>query len=126
MPTVRFSPSVVALVAVGGALGSALRHLAVHSASGVPWEMLAVNVVGAVLAGFLVAGLDDHAHRARVLLPLAVVGVAGALTTFSGLVVDTVLLADAGRWGDAAQYGLASVVLGPIAAMCGMWLGGRR
>lgn len=126
MPIVRMTPSVLALVAVGGALGSAVRHLAVRSASDVPWEVLTVNVIGAALAGFLVVGVGVHAHRARVLLPFAVIGMAGALTTFSGLVVDTVLLADAGRWGRAAQYGIGSVVLGPIGAMCGMWLGGRR
>lgn len=124
MPT-SVTPSRILLVASGGLLGSAVRHLATRSSSGVPWEVLAVNLVGAVIAGFLVARVGAHAHRARVLLPFAVVGVAGALTTFSGLVVDTVVMVDAGAWSDAVRYAAVSVVLGPVAAVAGMWAGGR-
>lgn len=124
MPT-SATPGRILLIAAGGLLGSALRHLATRSSSGVPWQVLGVNLVGAVLAGFFVARVGTHAHRARVLLPFAVVGVAGALTTFSGLVVDTVVMMEAGAWFDAARYAGASVVMGPVAAFLGMWAGDR-
>jgi CrcB protein len=120
------TPSVLALVAVGGAVGSALRYFATGDSPGIPWAILAVNLAGAVVAGFIVGRIPVHSHRARVLLPLAVVGVAGALTTFSGLVLDTVLLIDAGHVSDAVRYAGASVVAGPVAAAGGLWAGGRR
>ena len=113
------------LVVAGGVVGAALRHLAAQNPSDIPWEVLAINLIGAAVAGWLVGRIRLHSHPARWLIPFAVVGAAGALTTFSGLVVDTLLLADAGRWAAAGIYSAASVVSGPIVAGVGLWLGGR-
>jgi len=110
-------------VVVGGLIGSTIRYLITRSADGVPWEVLVVNVCGAVLAGVLVGRIGRHAHESRVVIPFAVIGVAGALTTFSGFVVDTVLLADAGLTADAIRYATVSIVLGPLAAGLGLKLG---
>lgn len=126
MTPTSVTPARVGLVAVGALAGSGIRYLSTSHATGVPWAVLWVNLAGAVLAGYLVARVRRHAHHARVLLPLAVVGVAGALTTFSGVVVDGVLLADAGDWAAAVRYASASVVLGPIAAAAGIAAGRLR
>jgi CrcB protein len=115
----------LALVALGGLLGSFARHVATSGSGDVPWAVLWVNLAGALMAGVLVARVRRHATGSTVLLPLAVVGVAGALTTFSGLAVDTVLLIDAGQVGDALRYSLASLGLGPLVAGSGLWIGAR-
>lgn len=127
MPTSHaVTPARVGLVLLGGLLGSSVRHLAAGEASGVPWEVLAVNLIGAAIAGWLIASIGNHAHRARILVPVAVIGVAGALTTFGGMAVDVVLLADTGDWVGAAGYAAASILLGPVAAGCGILAGSRR
>lgn len=104
-------PPPLLLVALGGALGGLLRagvgRLWPHAPGTWGWATLTVNVVGAfcltVLLGLLARSPSD---RARLLLGT---GLLGAFTTFSGLVVDAVLLADAGRPGAAAAYVLVSV-----------------
>lgn len=115
----------LSLVVLGGLVGSWVRYLVAGDPGAVPWPVLWINLAGAALAGVLVARVRRHAHESRVLLPLAVVGVAGALTTFSGLVVDTVLLVDGGRVAAAAGYAGASLVLGPLVAAAGLTIGSR-
>ncbi len=114
------------LVVAGGMIGSMLRFLAAQDPGDVPWEVLGINLVGAVAAGWLVGRISHHSHRARWLVPFAVVGVTGALTTFSGLVVDVLSLVDAERWGETAIYAGASLLCGPVAAASGLHLGGRE
>lgn len=99
------------LVACGGALGGLLRagvlELWPHEPGAWGWATLAVNVSGAFALSALLGVLARRpSDRARLLLGT---GLLGALTTFSGLVVDAVLLADAGRPGAAAAYVLVSV-----------------
>jgi len=113
------------LVVAGGMVGSLIRYIATRNPGEVPWSVVAVNVAGAAAAGWLVGRIRRHSHQARWLVPLAVIGVAGALTTFSGMVVDSLLLADGGRWGDAVAYASVSVVGGPVAAIAGLRLGDR-
>ena len=98
-------------VAAGGAVGGLLRAAAVeligHEAGTWSWPVLAVNTVGAFALGALLTVLARRpSERVRLLVGT---GVLGALTTFSGLVVDAVLLADAGRPGTAVAYLLVSV-----------------
>lgn len=100
-----------AYVAAGGAVGGLLRAAAVAVAGAEPgawsWATLAVNAVGAfALAALLTVLARRPSERLRLLVGT---GVLGALTTFSGLVVDAVLLADAGRPLLAVAYLLASV-----------------
>lgn len=99
----------VLLVALGGAAGGLARAgagaLWPHGAGEWGWSTLAVNAAGAFLLGVLVA-------RGRT-SPLLTAGFCAALTTFSGLVLDAVLLADAGRPVAAGAYvlvGLASLL----------------
>lgn len=111
-----------AYVAAGGAVGGLLRAAAVelgaHEAGTWPWATLAVNAVGAfALAALLTVLARRPSERARLLLGT---GVLGAFTTFSGLVVDAVLLADAGRPGTAAGYLLVSVASLLAAAVLGV------
>jgi CrcB protein len=114
------------LVLLGGAIGSLLRHVAAGgSTDGVPWAVLWVNLLGALLAGVLVARVRHHAAGSRIVLPLAVVGLAGAFTTFGGLVVDTVVLLEVGDVQGAFAFATTSVLVGPLVAFIGMRAGAR-
>lgn len=111
-------PLRLALVAAGGAIGTAARlglGLLLPTATGIPWATLIANVLGAFLLGILAARLPGSSAR-RILLGT---GVLGGFTTYSALAVGTVQL-----WHDqpllAAGYALGSVVLGLAAAITGL------
>ena len=121
----------MALVAAGGALGTAVRAAltALPAADGRwPWATATVNLTGAFLLGLLLEGLartgpDDGRRRdARLLLGT---GVLGGYTTYSTLALDTVELAGAGVLGGAVLYAAGSVLLGLAAAAAGIATGAR-
>jgi fluoride exporter len=94
------------LVALGGALGSALRYLVANAAVAwmgltFPWGTLAVNLVGSFLIG-LVQSLAVESlvisEEARLFLAT---GVMGGLTTYSAFSYETVRLAETGAWPQA-------------------------
>jgi fluoride exporter len=87
-----YTPLSLALVALGGALGSVLRYAV--SVQGVlwfglhfPWGTLAVNVIGS--AGIGALGALPLPQEARLLL---ITGLLGGFTTFSALSLETQLL----------------------------------
>ncbi len=97
------------LVAAGGVAGALARAgtgaLLPHEPGAWAWSTLAVNAVGAaVLCALLARG---PSQRTRLLVGT---GALGGFTTFSGFVVDAVLMVDAGRAGVAGAYVLVSVV----------------
>ena len=103
----------VGLVAVGGAVGgllrAAARELLPSSPGDWPWSTLVVNGLGAfALAALLCVLARAPSERARLLLGT---GLLGALTTFSGLAVEAVLLVDTGRPAAAAAYVVVSVAV---------------
>jgi CrcB protein len=96
----------MALVALGGALGTVLRYLIATLAvawlgPAFPWGTLAVNLVGSFLIG-LVQSLAMESlvisEEARLFLST---GVMGGLTTYSAFSYETVRLAETGAWGSA-------------------------
>jgi len=101
-------------VALGGAIGSALRFLAV-AALGAPWAVAAVNVLGSFVMGGLFVVLANRPH----LSPLLMTGALGGFTTFSAFSLDTLKLWQAGQVGQAALYVGLSVGLSLIAVALG-------
>ncbi len=101
-------------VAIGGALGSVLRYLAV-STVGAPLATLAVNVAGSFAMGVLFIFLSNRMH----LSPLLMTGVLGGFTTFSAFSLDALKLWHAGQGGTALAYVAASVVLSLLAVALG-------
>lgn len=80
--------------------------------------MLAVNLAGCLLLGYLAAA----AWSARAQLPVSLglgTGFCGSLTTFSALTVDVADMARDGSWGYAAGYLAASVLGGVVLAVVG-------
>jgi CrcB protein len=105
------------LVAAGGAIGAAMRHLVNLGAlrwlgPGFPWGTLSVNVVGSLamglLTGWLTRRVGGSSDELRLLLAT---GVLGGFTTFSAFSLDVAMLWDRGDAGLAATYAAVSVLL---------------
>jgi CrcB protein len=103
------------LVAVGGAVGAALRYLLGHVGDHpgrLPWGTVVANLAGSFVLGVLV-GLEPGA-RPHALLAL---GFCGALTTWSAFSVQAHGLG----WRRGTL--LVAVTLPPAILLC--WLGSR-
>ncbi|MFH8987973.1 fluoride efflux transporter FluC [Streptomyces sp. NPDC017940] len=118
---------VLAVVAVGGALGAAARYGAAllwpTAAGRFPWTTFAVNVTGCAAIGVLmvlVTGTTEVTGRGPahpLLRPFLGTGVLGGFTTFSTYTVDVERLADAGH----VRTGLAYLALTLLAALAAVW-----
>ena len=118
--------SLLGLVMAGGALGAAGRHLVGgwmvrHAGDGLPWGTLAVNLVGSFAAGFLFAWLEGRGPSALYWRAFLMVGVLGALTTYSALMLELLMLGRTGRGG--AMFGYLALSLASGLAL--VWLGAR-
>ncbi len=118
--------SLLGLVMAGGALGAAGRHLVGgwmvrHAGDGLPWGTLAVNLVGSFAAGFLFAWLEGRGPSALYWRAFLMVGVLGALTTYSALMLELLMLGRTGRGGAMLGYLALSLVSG----LALVWLGAR-
>jgi CrcB protein len=104
--------------AAGGVLREAVRVLLPSQPGTWAWSVLVVNAAGAfALAALLTVLSRRPSERLRLLVGT---GLLGGLTTFSGLVVDAVLLAEAGPALAAAYVAVA------VATLLGAaWLGVR-
>lgn len=110
-------------VALGGALGSALRYLVNITlprlvGHGFPYATMTVNVVGSFLMGVLVVVLAMKGGTR--FAPFLMTGVLGGFTTFSAFSLDAATLWKAGEVTTAAGYVIGSVVLGLAALFAGM------
>jgi CrcB protein len=121
----RAEPSVLAAIALGGALGAPARYgLAqlVHVAPGsFPWATFATNVTGSFALGVVLALVLERFPPTRYLRPFVATGFLGAFTTYSTFAVETDLLVKDGRTAVALAYAAASVLAGVAAVWAGIW-----
>lgn len=115
---------IVAVVALGGGLGSVARYL-VSSAIPVrpghfPWATFLINLSGCFALGLLMVLVLDVWPPRRYVRPFLGVGVLGGYTTFSTFAVETRTLVAHGSWAPAGAYALASLVGGLAAVWCGL------
>jgi CrcB protein len=119
----------IAVVAAGGAVGTALRAgigLLAHPVSGFPIAIFGVNIIGAFALGVLLQALavrGPDTGRRRTLRLLLGTGVLGGFTTYSALSSDSAVLLTTGGFGLALAYGFATVLLGTLASWAGIALG---
>jgi fluoride exporter len=109
-------------VALGGALGAISRFALAgwvyrRTSLGFPWGILAVNLLGCLLLGVVVAVLPAEAGTLRGLL---VVGCLGGFTTFSTFAYDAVGMLEDEKPSRALVYVVVSVVLGIAAVAIGL------
>ena len=106
----------LAAIFAGGAVGALARaglaQAVPGGAPGWPWITFAVNVLGAFLLGYFVTRLQERLPLSAYRRPLLGTGFCGALTTFSTVQVELLRMLDVHRYGLAAGYATASVVLG--------------
>lgn len=119
-------PVAVALVALGGAVGSALRATVAVMLPGTPLgATLAVNVLGAFLLGLVLEWLAasgerlGERRRAGVRLLLGT-GVCGGFTTYSAVTEHAAELLRDGDATVAAAYVLVTLLLGALATLAGV------
>ncbi len=120
----------IALVAVGGSIGTAARYGLAEAfpiaAATFPTTTLLVNLVGAFALGLLLEHLlrvDRVDGWARVAVGI---GVLGSFTTFSTFAVETAGLLRDGAGLLAAGYVAASVAGGIASCVAGLRLAGWR
>ena len=116
----------LALVMLGGALGAAGRFwvggaLLRQLGSGWPWGTLAVNLLGSFAAGFLAIWLEGRGPSALYWRAFLIVGVLGALTTYSALMLECLLYARSARSSLMLAY-LATTLAGGLILV---WTGAR-
>ncbi len=116
----------LALVALGGTIGTALRELlsiSVPPIAGVPIVTVGINVLGAFLLGALLESLvrrgPDEGRRRHLRLILGT-GALGGFTTYSALATDTSLLISHGDIGPALFYAFGTLFVGAIASWAGI------
>lgn len=117
------------LVALGGAIGSGLRHgvnvgAARYLGTQFPWGTFTVNVVGSFLIGALAAwfAFRGDNYTTQSLRLFLTTGMLGGFTTFSAFSLDFALLFERGDLVLGAVYVIASVVLSLAAIFAGLWL----
>jgi CrcB protein len=106
----------LAAIFAGGVIGALARGLladALPTDPGQwPWATFLANLAGAALLGYFVTRLQERLPLSSYRRPFLGTGVCGALTTFSTMQLELLRMLDAHRYGLAAAYAAASVVLG--------------
>jgi CrcB protein len=115
------------LVAIGGAVGSSLRHLVNLAAlrfvgQGFPWSTLTINIVGSFAIGAFMELLVRRLGVSNEVRLFIATGVLGGFTTFSAFSLDFALLWERGASIPALAYLLASVIGAIVALFMGLWL----
>ncbi|MGQ4371940.1 fluoride efflux transporter CrcB [Streptomyces violaceoruber] len=113
---------IVAVVALGGGIGSAARYAASLlwpvATGGFPWTTLCVNAIGCAVIGVFMVVISDVWAAHRLVRPFFGTGVLGGFTTFSTYAVDIQRLVDEGE----ARSGLAYLAVTLVAAIAAVWL----
>jgi CrcB protein len=114
-------------VALGGAIGSALRYLFMIKIAPLfglefPYGTMLINIIGSCLMGVLVGYMAKTLPHSNEFRAFAAVGILGGFTTFSAFSLDTVTLFERGQIAQAGLYVAASMVISVLALMAGLWV----
>ena len=126
LPPPWMHTTVVAAVAVGGAVGALGRWVVTqalpHDSGEFPWDTFLTNVVGCFLIGVLMVLVIERLSAHRLVRPFFGTGILGGFTTFSTYTVDTRILVAADRPDLAAAYVVGTLVVGLLAVVAGLRL----
>lgn len=132
--TGRRDLDVLAVIALGGGLGSLARYgveqLLPSGDEAFPWATFSVNLGGCLALGVLMVFVTEVWGSGRYARPFFGIGVLGGLTTFSSLTLELRTLTSAGGWLLATGYLLGTIAGGLLAVWAGMattrWLTAHR
>lgn len=116
------------IVAAGGAIGAAFRHLSGMVAMRVlgaafPYGTMFVNVFGSLLMGLFIAWLVKRTGISNEIRLFVATGILGGFTTFSAFSLDVANLFERGEISLAILYIVLSVGLSLVAIFTGLWFG---
>lgn len=110
---------ILAVIAVGGALGACARYGATllwpTVPVALPWTTFWINVTGSAAMGVLMVLITERATAHPLVRPFLGTGVLGGYTTFSTYAVEAQRLIDDYRVGTALLYVTATLVAGLFA-----------
>ena len=114
----------IALVALGGSVGSVLRYLlsswiVKQFPHTFPLGTFIVNITGCIVIGFLLGLLLRHNMQNGDMRLLLVVGLCGGYTTFSAFSSENLQLLQSGNYWTLTLYMVGSVFLGLLAVWGG-------
>ena len=121
---VPFPPGTILWVALGGAVGSALRFgvseavRRLPALSHLPWATLIVNVVGSLVIGWFLRWSTETDASPQIRAFIAI-GLCGGFTTFSAFAAENLTFLQAGQPGRALLHATASVLLSLAAVFAG-------
>lgn len=119
--------SAIIAIALGGGLGSVVRHYAVTAAAGAwgvafPYGTMLVNVTGSFAIGALMELMAQKWQVSLEMRAFLVTGFLGGFTTFSAFSFDVLKLAEAGQYIQAGGYAVLSVFLSLTAIFLAVYL----
>lgn len=108
------------LVALAGGAGATLRFVIDVSIpkevrAKFPWGTWVINISGSFVLGLIAGPLIGVTWG-----PIFTVGFLGGYTTFSSASLETVSLAEDGKWKRALFYGVGTLVICVVAALGGI------
>jgi len=110
-------------VAIGGACGSVLRFVLQNSLNNnflhFPFGTFSANIIGSLIAGFLLPLTSMFPDWLR---PLLVVGFLGGFTTMSSYTAEVSTLIVEKRFNEAAFYWAATSILSLLCCVLGAYL----
>lgn len=109
-----------ASIALAGGLGAILRFvidvsIPAETRAKYPWGTWIINISGSFMLGLVAGPLAATAWG-----KVVTIGLLGGYTTFSAASLETVTLAEDGRWKTALFYGFGTIALCTGAALLGM------
>lgn len=116
------------LVFIGGGIGAAVRYwlsglVYDKFGSGFPYGTIVVNVLGCLLIGLLMTGMQERFLVQSSLRIFLTIGILGGFTTFSSFSYETVLLLRDGELFTATINVIGTVFTCMVATWIGMQLG---
>jgi CrcB protein len=116
------------LAMAGGAVGAGARFLLGNwllrqAGDHWPWGTLAANLLGSFLAGLLFSLLEGRGPSALYWRALLIVGVMGGLTTWSALMLESMLYLRSGRSSTLLLYFAITLFGGLLLVWAGARLG---